>query len=59
MPQPTRPLWPSDDQVREQQADDEFTGDGRKRIASDRVGGMAPDADPERAPPPARRTVRR
>jgi hypothetical protein len=55
MTQPRRPFWPSDDQVRDQQADDEFTGDGRKLTGSDRVGGMAPDADPERAPPPRRR----
>lgn len=53
MTRPTqRSIWPSDDQVRDQEGDHEFTDDGRKVSASDRVGGMAPDADPER--PPAR-----
>jgi hypothetical protein len=48
-----RPIWPNDDQVRERE-DREFTDDGRKLTESERVGGMAPDADPE-APPPAPR----
>jgi hypothetical protein len=48
---PKHARWPSDDHLREQRNDDEFTGDGRKLIGSDRVGGLAPDADPE--PPPA------
>jgi hypothetical protein len=39
------PTWPSDDQVREQEGDDEFTDDGRKVTESERVGGMAPDTD--------------
>ena len=54
MTPPSRPLWPNDDQVRER-PDREFTDDGRKVTESERVGGMAPDADPE-APPPARRS---
>jgi hypothetical protein len=46
-----RPLWPSDDQVHEMDGDREFTDDGRKVNESERVGGMAPDSDPEpRAP---------
>jgi hypothetical protein len=49
-----RPLWPSDDQVREP-ADQEFTDDGRKLNDAERVGGLAPDADPEQ---PVRRPQR-
>jgi hypothetical protein len=49
-----RPLWPSDDQLREQEGDHAFADDGRKVRASERVGGMAPDIDPEPAPPGAR-----
>jgi len=37
--------WPSDDQVRELEGNDEFTDDGRKNADSDHVGVMAPDAD--------------
>jgi hypothetical protein len=55
MPPPKPPHWPSDDQVREQANDREFTDDGRKLTESERVGGLAPDADPE----PASRTTRR
>jgi hypothetical protein len=40
------PKWPSDDQVREPEGE-VFTDDGRKRQESDRVGGLAPDSDPE------------
>ena len=59
MTHPTkRPIWPSDDQIREQEGDHAFTEDGRKVSGSDRVGGMAPDADPERPPPPTRRPRR-
>jgi hypothetical protein len=47
MPPPKHPHWPSDDQVREQANDREFTDDGRKLTESGRVGGLAPDADPE------------
>ena len=57
--QPQRPIWPSDDQVREPGGDRAFTEDGRKVADSERVGGMAPDADPEcPAPRPDRRTRR-
>jgi hypothetical protein len=56
MTPPKRPIWPSDDQVREAEPGSEFTDDGRKLTESERVGGMAPDADPERpAPAPAPR----
>jgi hypothetical protein len=48
-----RPRWPSDDKVRELDGDREFTDDGRKVNGSERVGGMAPDADAE-APRPRR-----
>jgi hypothetical protein len=44
------PTWPPDDQVRELdelEDDREFTDDGRKVSDSERVGGMAPDADAE------------
>jgi hypothetical protein len=51
MTQPKRPIWPSDDQVREHKDDQVFTDDGRKLADSEHVGGMAPDADPERPPP--------
>jgi hypothetical protein len=48
MPRPKKPSsWPSDDQVRELEGDDELTDDGRKATQSGRVGGMAPDVDPE------------
>jgi hypothetical protein len=48
-----RPIWPSDDQVHEREGDREFTDDGRKVNESERVGGMAPDADPDpQAPRP-------
>ena len=43
--------WPSDDEVREHEGDHAFTDDGRKVRNSERVGGMAPDADPEHQPP--------
>lgn len=43
----TQPIWPSDDQIREQEGDRAFTKDGRKVRDSERVGGMAPDIDPE------------
>jgi hypothetical protein len=45
------PTWPSDDQVRELDGDETFTDDGRKLHESERVGGMAPDADPEQPRP--------
>jgi hypothetical protein len=48
-----RPIWPSDDQVRDPEGNREFTEDGRKVTDSERVGGMTPDADPE---PPAPHT---
>ncbi|HEX3766523.1 MAG TPA: hypothetical protein VHW23_47845 [Kofleriaceae bacterium] len=54
----TRLRWPSDDQLREQHEDEQFTEDGRKLTASPRVGGLAPDADPD-APPPAAQPTRR
>jgi hypothetical protein len=57
MTPPKRPLWPSDDQVREVEIEREFTDDGRKINESERVGGMAPDADPD-APPPRRNEPR-
>jgi hypothetical protein len=44
---PRHPHWPSDDQVREQASDREFTDDGRKLFESGRVGGLAPDTDPD------------
>ncbi len=47
MPPPKHPHWPSDDQIREQANDREFSDDGRKLTDSERVGGLAPDADPE------------
>jgi hypothetical protein len=54
--QPPHQAWPSDDRVRELDHDAEFTGDGRKLQDSERVGGMAPDVDPDRDPanPPVR-----
>jgi hypothetical protein len=61
MPPPKqRPAWPSDDQVRELDREDEFAGDGRKLQDCEHVGGMAPDADPDceperPRPSPARR----
>jgi hypothetical protein len=48
------PIWPSDDQVREQDGNDALTDDGRKLQEAEHVGANAPDADPER-PPPKRR----
>jgi hypothetical protein len=51
---PRRPIWPSDDQLREQKDDQEFTDSGRKLIDAEYVGGIAPDADdtdPARLPP--------
>ena len=54
MTQPKRSIWPSDDQLREQKDDQEFTDGGRKVVDSEHVGGMSPDADdtdPERLPP--------
>ena len=51
MTQPKRPIWPSDDQLREQKDGEVFTPGGRKVIDSEHVGGMAPDTDPERPPP--------
>jgi hypothetical protein len=54
---PSRHLhWPSDDQLREQHNDEQFTEDGRKLTGSPRVGGLAPDADPDAPPPASRRT---
>lgn len=54
-----RPVWPTDDQVRELEGDRELTDDGRKVDNSEHVGAAAPDADPDpkpEAPPkPARR----
>jgi hypothetical protein len=58
MPPPKHPHWPSDDQIREQANDREFSDDGRKLFESGRVGGLAPDADPDlprRAGRPRRR----
>ena len=58
---PTKPpVWPSDDQIRERDGKDQFTGDGRKLQDSERVGGLAPDADPDpgRAPTPTPETPR-
>ena len=48
----------SDDQVREPGGDRAFTEDGRKVTDSERVGGMAPDADPERPAPSTGRAPR-
>lgn len=60
MPRPKQPpTWPDDDQIREQDGDRTFTDDGRKVHDSDRVGGMAPDADPEHRPQKAHRRNRR
>ncbi|HZJ61929.1 MAG TPA: hypothetical protein VFD36_00285 [Kofleriaceae bacterium] len=47
-----RPVWPSDDQLRDFDDDEEFTDDGRKVTEADHVGGMAPDTDPDRRRPP-------
>jgi hypothetical protein len=55
---PKHPYWPSDDQVREQANDREFTDDGRKLFESERVGGLAPDADPDPPRQPGRRRGR-
>jgi hypothetical protein len=44
------PTWPSDDQVRELEGNQEFTDDGRKVSESERVGRMAPDADGDTEP---------
>jgi hypothetical protein len=44
------PTWPSDDQVRELEGNDEFTEDGRKVAESERVGVMAPDSDADTEP---------
>jgi hypothetical protein len=54
-----RPRWPSDDQVHELDGDREFTDDGRKLNESERVGGMAPDSDPDRHAPRTRKPARR
>jgi hypothetical protein len=54
MTPPKRPVWPSDDQVRERTGDQEFTDDGRKTTDVDHVGETTPDADPERPPAPRR-----
>jgi hypothetical protein len=54
-----QPIWPSDDQVREHEGDQAFTEDGRKLTGSERVGGMAPDTDPESPAPRAGRHNRR
>ena len=51
MAPPKRPIWPSDDQVREHEGDRAFTGDGRKVTGSEHVGGIAPDSDPEHPTP--------
>jgi len=58
MTAPTQPHWPSDDQLREQRDGEQFTDDGRKLTESPRVGGLAPDADPDAAPPDPRRARR-
>jgi len=50
MTPPKPPRWPSDDQLREPGLDEAFTDDGRKRSGSERVGGLAPDTDPEPRP---------
>jgi hypothetical protein len=42
-----RPVWPSDDQVRELEGDQEFTDEGRKVTDADHVGASVPDTDPE------------
>ena len=52
-------IWPSDDKVRELEGDREFADDGRKVNESGRVGGMAPDTDPEQEVPSTRKTARR
>lgn len=52
MTTPKRPVWPSDDQLRERPGDQEFTGDGRKTTDADHVGETTPDADPEHPPAP-------
>jgi hypothetical protein len=46
-----RSIWPSDDKLQGLEGDREFTDDGRKVNESERVGGMAPDADPDRRAP--------
>lgn len=54
MTPPKQPIWPSDDQLREQKDDQEFTPGGRKVTDAEHVGGISPDADdtdPERLPP--------
>jgi hypothetical protein len=56
---PQRPIWPSDDQVRESQGDRELTEDGRKVNDSERVGGITPDTDPEPSSSPSRRPAPR
>jgi hypothetical protein len=53
-----RPLWPTDDQVRELEGDRELTDDGRKVDNANQVGVTAPDADPEPVPPAPRKTAR-
>jgi hypothetical protein len=51
MPRSKKPsTLPSDDQVRElegNEGNDDLTDDGRKATESERVGAMAPDADPD------------
>lgn len=53
---PKRPIWPSDDQVREHEGDRVYGDDGRKVTGTEHVGATVPDADadPERLPPPPR-----
>lgn len=54
-----KPLWPTDDDVYELEGDHKFAPDGRKVQQSERVGGMAPDADPEHPKSGASRHRRR
>jgi hypothetical protein len=55
-----RPTWPTDDEVRELEGDEELSEDGRKLQDSERVGALSPDADADTAPPkqPAKPTKR-
>lgn len=46
-----RPIWPTDDQVRELDRADDLSEDGRKLQDAERVGALSPDADPDRLPP--------
>ena len=46
-------MWPSDDELRELEGDQEFTDDGRKVNDAEHVGASVPDtdADPENPRP--------